>query len=462
MTSQQELVRCVLQATTCRIRLLRWKPRRWQRGLRIELALSSTDRAVPGNDRPVSFDPSELGVPHSDEPLRVVVEHFHRVDNFIEPEVEVRKLPYEMMRVRRRELLKLARHRIGLVDAVGHVAPKRLGAATNAPQARGRLYLPVVSSMSPKLQTTGADQRDARRLEPRSDAPCFPAESVKGVGRRMVGVHRFYEFKSPTPRREKPPRAERFSGASSFSGWAQTMASNGQIAVLVDGDGAADVVAGDQWFDLATRTAHPITPVTVLDPPSQYSRSLAPSPTSAWTWTPTAGWTKWCSAFRSRRRLAVGRTPALGDCAARDPANRPAHAAIAASGDLQRRGPGLQRLASGGPDAAMDGALARAAPRRQSAGQPRAGPWRSRRRRARRHRHPARLLVAAFGPRRWLAVHRSRPLSGLRPDARPRRQRRRAARRGVEQRAPPPDLTGDGRPDLVISNKRGLDFFEQQ
>jgi hypothetical protein len=51
--------------------------------------------------------------------------------------------------------------------------------------------------------------------------------------------------------------------------------SEGATAFDVDGDGKEDVVAGDQWFDLATLTAHAIAPLVVLDPPTQYSRSFA-------------------------------------------------------------------------------------------------------------------------------------------------------------------------------------------
>ena len=50
--------------------------------------------------------------------------------------------------------------------------------------------------------------------------------------------------------------------------------SEGVTAFDVDGDGKQDVVAAEQWFDLATGTAHAIGTVTPLDPPSQYSSSF--------------------------------------------------------------------------------------------------------------------------------------------------------------------------------------------
>jgi FG-GAP-like repeat len=50
--------------------------------------------------------------------------------------------------------------------------------------------------------------------------------------------------------------------------------SEGVTSFDVDGDGQQDLVAGDQWFDLATGAAHAIGAVTPLDPPTQYSASF--------------------------------------------------------------------------------------------------------------------------------------------------------------------------------------------
>lgn len=51
--------------------------------------------------------------------------------------------------------------------------------------------------------------------------------------------------------------------------------SEGVAVFDVDGDGALDIVSGEQWFDVATRSPHPIGTVQPLVPETDYSRSFA-------------------------------------------------------------------------------------------------------------------------------------------------------------------------------------------